>query len=295
VAHRKKGTEMDTTALTQNPVPPREGRPLVLGHRGAVGPQRAENTVRSVAAALERGADGVELDVRLSADGVLVCSHDPVVPTRLGPALEIRSCTWRELRRGSLRSGGRLARLEEVLEVVDRERPARLVVEAKPVSDPATATRTAAALRSVLAEVPDGVATTVSSFDWSLLSLVRDALDRGPGLDGSGIPGSTGGRLRTAAVVPASSTSTHTALRHVLDDGHDEVHLGLAALRRAPHVVRLARQLGVGLTAWTVNGRDDLLRLARWGVDAVITDNVVLAGVVLRMAAAPASADLAAC
>ena len=52
------------------------GRPLVLGHRGAsaVAP---ENTVAAFAKARELGADGVELDVRRTADGVLVVHHDP--------------------------------------------------------------------------------------------------------------------------------------------------------------------------------------------------------------------------
>src|SRR5436190_11556423 len=52
------------------------GRPLVLGHRGAsaVAP---ENTVAAFTRARELGADGVELDVRRSGDGVLVVHHDP--------------------------------------------------------------------------------------------------------------------------------------------------------------------------------------------------------------------------
>src|SRR6476659_4788906 len=53
-------------------------RPLVLGHRGAsaVAP---ENTVEAFTRARELGADGVELDVRRTADGVLVVHHDPEV------------------------------------------------------------------------------------------------------------------------------------------------------------------------------------------------------------------------
>ncbi len=51
-------------------------RPLVLGHRGA--PKVApENTIAAFARARELGADGVELDVRRSADAVLTLNHDP--------------------------------------------------------------------------------------------------------------------------------------------------------------------------------------------------------------------------
>lgn len=47
----------------------------VLGHRGAR-LDAPENTLAAFRAALAQGADGVELDVRRSADGVLVCLHD---------------------------------------------------------------------------------------------------------------------------------------------------------------------------------------------------------------------------
>lgn len=50
-------------------------RPLVYGHRGASA-RAPENTARAFALALSEGADGVELDVRLSRDGVVVVVHD---------------------------------------------------------------------------------------------------------------------------------------------------------------------------------------------------------------------------
>src|SRR6476620_7134670 len=60
-------------------MPAAAARPLVLAHRGAC--RRApENTLEAFRMAAELGADGVELDVRRTADGVLVVSHDPVVP-----------------------------------------------------------------------------------------------------------------------------------------------------------------------------------------------------------------------
>ncbi len=49
----------------------------IIGHRGAKG--HPENTLPSFEAALEQGADGVELDVRLSGDGHLIVVHSPVV------------------------------------------------------------------------------------------------------------------------------------------------------------------------------------------------------------------------
>lgn len=51
------------------------GKPLVIGHRGASA-DAPENSLPAFALAQEQGADGVELDVHLSADGVPVVIHD---------------------------------------------------------------------------------------------------------------------------------------------------------------------------------------------------------------------------
>jgi glycerophosphoryl diester phosphodiesterase len=52
---------------------------LVLGHRGASASHQ-ENTLAAFRAALDQGADGVELDVRRTADGTLAIRHDGVLP-----------------------------------------------------------------------------------------------------------------------------------------------------------------------------------------------------------------------
>jgi glycerophosphoryl diester phosphodiesterase len=51
------------------------GRPLVIAHRGASA-DRPEHTLAAYQLAIEQGADGLECDVRLTADGHLVCVHD---------------------------------------------------------------------------------------------------------------------------------------------------------------------------------------------------------------------------
>ncbi len=50
-------------------------RPLVIAHRGASA-ERAEHTLAAYELAIAQGADGLECDVRLTADGHLVCVHD---------------------------------------------------------------------------------------------------------------------------------------------------------------------------------------------------------------------------
>src|SRR5215213_901611 len=53
----------------------RAGRPLIVGHRGAMG-YAPENTLASFERAVALGVDAVECDVHLSADGVPVVIHD---------------------------------------------------------------------------------------------------------------------------------------------------------------------------------------------------------------------------
>ncbi|MBN1248085.1 MAG: glycerophosphodiester phosphodiesterase, partial [Anaerolineae bacterium] len=50
-------------------------RPLVIGHRGASA-HAPENTLAAFRLARDAGADGVELDVHLTADGVPVVIHN---------------------------------------------------------------------------------------------------------------------------------------------------------------------------------------------------------------------------
>lgn len=54
------------------------GRPLILGHRGAAG-HLPENTLPAFQQAVDWGADGLELDIHQTADGVIVVCHDEFV------------------------------------------------------------------------------------------------------------------------------------------------------------------------------------------------------------------------
>jgi glycerophosphoryl diester phosphodiesterase len=56
-------------------MPPSAAQPQVVAHRGASF-ENAEHTLRAYVKALDAGAEGLECDVRLTADGHLVCVHD---------------------------------------------------------------------------------------------------------------------------------------------------------------------------------------------------------------------------
>ncbi|HEX5726440.1 MAG TPA: glycerophosphodiester phosphodiesterase family protein [Longimicrobiaceae bacterium] len=86
--------------------------PLVLGHRGASA-DAPENTLRAFRLALEQGADGVELDVHPSADGVPVVIHDDTLERTTGGVGQVRALPWARI--AEVRSRGEpVPRLEEV-------------------------------------------------------------------------------------------------------------------------------------------------------------------------------------
>lgn len=83
------------------------GPPLVIAHRGASG-ALPENSLPAFRAAWAAGADGVESDLRLTSDGVVVCMHDPgsgrVSPERL----RIAETPFADLQRVVLRGAAAL-------------------------------------------------------------------------------------------------------------------------------------------------------------------------------------------
>ena len=83
--------------------------PLRIGHRGAAGHER-ENTVPSFLRALDIGVDMIETDLRSTADGAIVLSHDPWVDIA-GTHYQVSASTLAELQ------DAELATLEDLLEV----------------------------------------------------------------------------------------------------------------------------------------------------------------------------------
>jgi glycerophosphoryl diester phosphodiesterase len=246
---------------------------LILAHRGLPGAGRPANTAAAVAAAFESGADGVEVDLRLTRDGVLAVSHDPDLGRLTGLATTVAGSTWSVLDAAAQRRGMRLARLEQVLALAAGR---RVVLELKkpppaPTAEAHTARAVVAQLRS-LHRSGVYLDVTISSFSPTLAAAVRELLPPGSG-------------VRTALL----GRPLHRAaslLRQALDAGHDEVHPHVLPLLSEGSVVDTAHACGLAVVAWTVNRRRDIQRLDRLGVDALITDVPVAA----RTAATPAAA-----
>ncbi len=152
--------------------------PWIVGHRGAAG-EAPENTVPSLLLAVDQGADMVEFDLQLTADGALVLHHDWTLERMAGVDRAIEGADLDEL--SDLDVGGpfrresapvTLATLAQALEALPASLPLNLELKRRdaPVAD--FADRLAATL-------PEHRAVLVSSFDWALLTAVRERL---PGL-----------------------------------------------------------------------------------------------------------------
>jgi glycerophosphoryl diester phosphodiesterase len=221
--------------------------PLVLAHRGGAR-EAPENTLAAFRHAVAAGADGVELDVRLSADGVPVLFHDEDLGRFSRDTRRLDEVGAAELaatdlgRRRPRFRGERVPTLAEALAVVA---PLALVdLELKPT---ARGEALVAAVVAAVAAAGLAARTVVTSFDTALLAaLARRAPD-----------------LARGAVLDASPA----------DDAwldHPLVSLSLPLARAG--LAERARRAGRRVLVWTEN---DPRRLALWqrlGVEAVITD-----------------------
>ena len=88
--------------------------PLLVAHRGAPRRGTGENTVRAFREAVESGADGVEMDVRLTKDGRLAVFHDADAEVR-GKRIAVRSLAYEDLRDPAVEVHDRVPTLEEAI------------------------------------------------------------------------------------------------------------------------------------------------------------------------------------
>lgn len=195
----------------------------LYAHRGSPGSTSYENTVPAVAASLAAGADGVEVDLRLSSDGVLVASHDADLRRLAASPLLVPTTRWDGLRVACELRGVPLARAEWMLAAV-AGRP--VILELKHPM-PGMVPRTTAALVEMLSSLAAAglpLDVTVSSFSPALVAAVR-----------SSTPAALG--VRTALLGRVVDRPS-ALLRRTLDAGHDEMHPHVVTLLGEPSALR---------------------------------------------------------
>lgn len=230
----------------------------LIGHRGA--PALApENTLASFRAALDAGADGVELDARLTADGRLVVMHDDDVARTTDGAGRVSAMTLDEVRAldAAARMPGWRERepvptLEEALELASGRAEIFLEVKGALTAEGyRSATEVVWAAADLVRGVPDLV---VSSFEPEALAEARVVLP--------GIP---------TALAALALVDPGWALDVAVDAGHSAVHPEDEGVDAA--LVTRAHAAGVEVYPWTVNDPARLRALRDMGADGVFTDD----------------------
>jgi glycerophosphoryl diester phosphodiesterase len=211
--------------------------PLRIAHRGMPRAAR-ENTLPSFQLALEAGADGLELDVHATADGVVVIHHDERL--RGGPA--IAQLTLAQLREHEAAPGVQIPTLAELCELVAGR--AILFVELK-----------GAGIEQAALEVLGQYAgeAAIHSFDHAMIQRTR-RLDSERRL----------GVLFDEAPVDVLGTMSATGATDVWP------HWRLVT----PALVATVHEAGGRVIPWTVNDPARAQRLAALGVDALCGDDV---------------------
>ncbi|MCI0588093.1 MAG: glycerophosphodiester phosphodiesterase [Planctomycetes bacterium] len=160
------------------PFLPDRPRPLLVGHRGA--PLAApENSLAAFEAALRGGADAVECDARLTADGAVVLHHDETLDRTTEGSGPVRERTLREIRDLRLRGGSGREGVPLLRDLLDLCRGrAGIMVEAK-VDHPEEAIPL---LDAILLEVgPPGPGGALALISFSPEAVSR-AAERAPAL-----------------------------------------------------------------------------------------------------------------
>jgi glycerophosphoryl diester phosphodiesterase len=251
---------------------PTSQRPLVYAHRGGAA-LRPENTIVAFDHGMSCGADGLEFDVHLSRDGVVVVHHDETLERTTGRPGRLAELSAVELAR--LDAGhafqvdgdagfpyrGRGIGIPTLRDVLARYPAARLIIELK-ANDPDLARRTIDEIRAAGAV---GRAA-VGSFYWRVLRAARAYEPR----------------LATGA----SKEETRWALyrswigwplgQAAYNEFQVPEQMGLNTIV-TPRFISHAHRAGLPVKIWTVNAEGDMRRLLGWGADALISDRPDLA------------------
>jgi glycerophosphoryl diester phosphodiesterase len=221
---------------------------LLWAHRGASA-AAPENTLAAFALAERQGADGIELDVQLSRDGVPVILHDETLERTSNGRGRADRLNWSELQRldagswfGAAFAGERIPRLDEVLAWAGERLQLNLEVK-----DSAAAT----ALLATLRQYPRA-RVLISSFDHQLLAALRASA---PQLPLGFLHDSRFWRRAMQRAVNARAVSFHPRVDQV-----------------SQPMVRACRAQGMAVYPWTVDAAAVAARLQQLGVSGVFSN-----------------------
>ncbi|MCW3494451.1 glycerophosphodiester phosphodiesterase family protein [Microbacterium sp. SSM24] len=259
--------------MTEHPWFAGAATPRVLAHRGLVTPEDAahgvvENSFAAVAAAQSAGAEYVESDCHLTADGIVVLFHDDDLSRVTGDPRPIASVASRELESLMSERGGLLT----LAQALDAFPTVRFNLDVK-------AAGAAAAVGNLVASHGARVLLTSFSDDRRRAALAAaQAVGRGIR------PATSAGSATMVRLLAALAVRSRRGVRAALH-GVDALQVPERQGRIrvvSPRLIEAAHSHDVEVHVWTVNDPADMTRLVRMGVDGIVTDRADLALRALR-------------
>lgn len=235
--------------------------PIILAHRGDMA-HAPENTLPSFLQAIQKGADGIELDAKLTADGHVIVFHDITVERTTNGKGKVASLTLdaiRELDAGSWFhskfANTKPPLLEEVFEAVGKD--VLINIELTNYSTPNDGLTQKVC--ELIKKHNNQAQIIFSSFFASNLKIAKRLLPQIPrGL--LAMPGIMGIWARSFGFMLGDYQALHPHLSSVSKEQIQRAH----RIKRRVHV-------------WTANTPEDISRLKDWGVDGIFTDDPALA------------------
>ncbi len=221
-------------------------RPLVIGHRGAMG-HETENTLASVQKALDLGVDGIEIDVFRISTGETVVFHDDTVDDLTDGTGEIEEYTLENLQKLTLEGGHSIPLLEAVMQLIDNK--VLLNIELKGAG-------TAKEVHRIVKVFEkdhgwDAQNIIISSFNWDELRDMRT-------IDSE------------IAIAVLTEENPLDAIAVAKTLGAVAINPDFTTLDL--EICNTIRDAGFKIYTWTVNTENYINGAKRWGVDGIITN-----------------------
>jgi len=238
----------------------------VFAHRGGsvLGP---ENTIAAFDRGLAAGADGLELDVHVSADGRVVVCHDAMLDRTTDASGPVAARTAAELSRvdagywyrdahGAYPDRGQAVGVPTLGAVLLRYRDVPIIVEMK-VDHREMGLAVAAEVAAAAA-----VDRVCAAGDGS--RAVRAAREALPGLDTSA--------TRSDVRMALYRSRLGWPVRRVPYGGYQVPEIADKTRVVSPRFIRHAHLAGLEVHVWTIDEEADMARLLAWGADGLITN-----------------------
>lgn len=219
---------------------------LKIAHRGAKG-YEPENTLQAFQKALDLNADGIELDVHLSADGHIMVIHDETIDKMTNGKGFVNTLSLPELKSFLIAEKYEIPTLKEVFDLVNKKCFINIELKSRD------------ALQCVSTLIDEYVSEKkwsydhfiVSSFDWNALQEVHKFDSKIP----IGVLTETNLALALAFAETIKAKAIHPYY-HLLNEDN---------------VVEM-QQKGFLVLPWTVNIEEDIQKIKSFKVDGIISD-----------------------